>query len=143
MSLYPISHFYHSLINKHSSHTFYHRFSFILILQIFFCSVDRAIEKIVRSYKNNISLVCDVVRQIVVFDSMHDMVSMLRAMKADPHIKIIRIKNRMSSGLKLCNALQFALHFITSFTNTFIRHLNLSVFCQATTPLPRAAIVMF
>ena len=78
-----------------------------------FCSVDRAIEKIVRSYKSNISLVCDVVRQVVVFDSISDMVSMLRAMNADPHVKIMRIKNRMSSGLKLCNAHPFALLCIT------------------------------
>ena len=72
------------------------------------CSVDRAIEKVVRSYKSNISFVCDVVRQVVVFDSISDMVSMLRAMNADPHVKIMRIKNRMSSGLKLCNAPHFA-----------------------------------
>ena len=85
-----------------------------------FCSVDRAIEKVVRSYKSNISFVCDVVRQVVVFDSIPDMVSMLRAMNADPHVKIMRIKNRMSSGLKLCNALQLALHFITLFMNAFI-----------------------
>ena len=78
-----------------------------------FCSVDRAIEKIVRSYKSNISLVCDVVRQVVVFDSISDMVSMLRAMNADPHVKIMRIKNRMSSGLKLCNAHRFTLLCIT------------------------------
>jgi chromosome condensin MukBEF complex kleisin-like MukF subunit len=49
------------------------------------------------------------------------MVSMLRAMNADAHVKIMRIKNRMSSGFKLCNALHFASHLITSFTNAFIR----------------------
>ena len=86
-----------------------------------FCSVDRAIEKVVRSYKSNISFVCDVVRQVVVFDSISDMVSMLRAMNADPHVKIMRIKNRMSSGFKLCNALHFTSHLITSFANAFIR----------------------
>jgi hypothetical protein len=49
----------------------------------------------------------------VVFDSISDMVSMLRAMNADPDVKIMRIKNRMSSGLKLCNAHRFALLCIT------------------------------
>jgi hypothetical protein len=56
----------------------------------------------------------------VVFDSITDMITMLRVMKVDPHVKIMRIKNRMSSGLKLCNALQFAEHFIISITNAFI-----------------------
>ena len=57
----------------------------------------------------------------MVFDSISDMVSMLRAMNADPHVKIMRIKNRMSSGFKLCNALHFTSHLITSFANAFIR----------------------
>jgi hypothetical protein len=56
---------------------------------------------------------------------------MLRAIKADPHIKIMRIKNRMSLGLKLYNPLHSAVHLITSslcitphhiiFMNAFIR----------------------
>jgi hypothetical protein len=117
MSLYP----HLSLSHQHTLITHIPSSSVLLVDSlIVFCSVDRAIEKIVRSYKNNISVVCDVVRQMVVFDSMPDMVSMLRAMTADPHIKIMRIKNRMSSGLKLCNALQFAEHFIISITNAFI-----------------------
>jgi len=117
MPLYP--HF--SLSHQHTLIAHIPSSKFLLVDSLHrFCSVDRAIEKIVRSYKSNISLVCDVVRQVVVFDSMPDMVSMLRAMKADPHVKIMRIKNRMSSGLKLCNALQLTLHFITLFMNAFI-----------------------
>ena len=136
-----------------------------------FCSVDRAIEKIVRSYKSNISFVCDVARQVVVFDSISDMISMLRAIKSDPHIKIMRIKNRMSSGLKLCNPLHFAVHLITSslwitphhiiFMNAFIRqtfypysnarsNYNLKLtcefhcfFCQPMTTPWHVVIVMF
>jgi hypothetical protein len=61
-------------------------------------NVDRAIEKIVRSYKGRISFTCDVVRQAVVFDTIPDITSMLDALHNDPEIKVIRVKNRMATA---------------------------------------------
>jgi hypothetical protein len=61
-------------------------------------NVDRAIEKIVRSYKGRVSFTCDVVRQNVVFDTIPDMTSMMGALNNDPEIKVIRVKNRMATA---------------------------------------------
>ena len=58
-------------------------------------SVDRSVEKSVRSYKDNIALLCDVVRETVVFESVGDMVLMMRALGQDPEIKVVLVKNRM------------------------------------------------
>jgi hypothetical protein len=60
-------------------------------------NVDRAIEKIVRSYKDRISFACDVVRQTVVFDTIPDITVMIGALHNDPEIKVIRVKNRMAT----------------------------------------------
>jgi hypothetical protein len=61
-------------------------------------NVDRAIEKIVRSYKGRIPFTCDIVRQNVVFDTIPDMTSMMGALHNDPEIKVIRVKNRMATA---------------------------------------------
>ena len=58
-------------------------------------SVDRSVEKSVRSYKDNIALLCDVVRETVVFQSVGDMVLMMRALGQDPEIHVLLVKNRM------------------------------------------------
>jgi hypothetical protein len=61
-------------------------------------NVDRAIEKIVRSYKDRISFACDVVRQTVVLDTIPDITAMMGALHNDPEIKVIRVKNRMATA---------------------------------------------
>jgi hypothetical protein len=61
-------------------------------------NVHRAIEKIVRSYKDRIAFACDVVRQAVVFDTIPDMTLMIGALHNDPEIKVIRVKNRMATA---------------------------------------------
>jgi hypothetical protein len=61
-------------------------------------NVHRAIEKIVRSYKDRIAFACDVVRQAVVFDTIPDMTLMIGALHNDPEIKVIRVKNRMATS---------------------------------------------
>ncbi len=58
--------------------------------------VDRVIEKVVRSYNGDVSRVSDVVRQCIVFDTVHDICEAIRALGADPEIQVVRIKNRMS-----------------------------------------------
>jgi hypothetical protein len=58
--------------------------------------VDRVIEKVVRSYNGDVSRVSDIVRQCIVFDTVHDICEAIRALGADPEIQVMRIKNRMS-----------------------------------------------
>ncbi len=58
--------------------------------------VDRVIEKVVRSYKGDVSRVSDIVRQCIVFDTVHDICEAIRVLGADPEIQVVRIKNRMS-----------------------------------------------
>jgi hypothetical protein len=58
--------------------------------------VDRVIEKVVRSYKGDVSRICDIVRQCIAFDAVHDISRAIQAIDADPEIQVVRIKNRMS-----------------------------------------------
>ena len=58
--------------------------------------VDRVIEKVVRSYEGDVSRVSDIVRQCIVFDTVHDICEAIRALGADSEIQVVRIKNRMS-----------------------------------------------
>ncbi len=58
--------------------------------------VDRVIEKVVRSYTGDVSRVSDIVRQCIVFDTVHDICEAIRVLGADPEIQVMRIKNRMS-----------------------------------------------
>jgi hypothetical protein len=58
-------------------------------------SVDRSVEKLARVYKGNVSLLLDVVRQCIVFQSVTDMLEALRIIKADVDVDVVRIKNRM------------------------------------------------
>jgi len=59
--------------------------------------VDRAIEKVVRVYHGNVSLLLDVVRQCIVFDRMRDMLKVMRIILDDSDVEVLRIKNRMSN----------------------------------------------
>jgi len=58
--------------------------------------VDRVIEKVVRSYKGDVSRICDIVRQCIAFDAVPDICRAIQAIDADPEIQVLRIKNRMS-----------------------------------------------
>ena len=58
-------------------------------------SVDRSVEKLARVYKGNVSLLLDVVRQCIVFQSIADMLEALRIIEADVDVDVVRIKNRM------------------------------------------------
>ena len=57
--------------------------------------MDRSVEKLARVYKGNVSLLLDVVRQCIVFQSIADMLEALRIIEADVDVDVVRIKNRM------------------------------------------------
>jgi len=58
--------------------------------------VDRSIEKVSRSYNNQVSRLVDVVRQNVICDSVSDIAACLEAIQNDSDVRIVRIKNRLA-----------------------------------------------
>ena len=58
-------------------------------------SVPRAVEKIVRSYDMDVSLLVDVCRQSIVFVTVQDLLSCLNAIAVDPDVVLLRVKNRL------------------------------------------------
>jgi len=58
--------------------------------------VERAVEKVSRSYSNCASRLVDIVRQMILFDNVRDMALCLESISNDPHVQILRIKNRLS-----------------------------------------------
>lgn len=59
-------------------------------------SVDRAAEKLWRSYNCDVSILLDLVRQCIVFESLGDMIQAVETLRQDPEIEIKRVKNRLS-----------------------------------------------
>ena len=49
-------------------------------------------------YQGNVGSLLDVVRQCIVFDSMHDILRALLVIERDSEIELVRIKNRMSAN---------------------------------------------
>lgn len=58
--------------------------------------VDRSVEKLLRVYHGDVSLLVDVCRQCLVFDSITDLHGCLLGINNDPDVDIVRIKNRLS-----------------------------------------------
>uniref|UniRef100_A0A7S0QKX5 Uncharacterized protein n=1 Tax=Cryptomonas curvata TaxID=233186 RepID=A0A7S0QKX5_9CRYP len=61
-------------------------------------SVTRAVEKLVRSYSLDVSLLSDLCRQSIVFLDLRDLVACLRAVAADQEVHVVRVKNRLDPG---------------------------------------------
>ena len=59
-------------------------------------SVDRAVEKVVRTYCNDVSRLVDVCRQAIVFDDLAGLAACLDWIAADQEVRVCRVKNRMS-----------------------------------------------
>eukprot|EP00293_Proteomonas_sulcata_P015166 CAMPEP_0184303160 /NCGR_PEP_ID=MMETSP1049-20130417/12955_1 /TAXON_ID=77928 /ORGANISM="Proteomonas sulcata, Strain CCMP704" /LENGTH=203 /DNA_ID=CAMNT_0026614617 /DNA_START=71 /DNA_END=682 /DNA_ORIENTATION=+ len=57
-------------------------------------SVPRAIEKVLRSYGEDVSFLVDVARQSIVFGNISDLIRCIKAIGADEEVEIIRAKNR-------------------------------------------------
>jgi hypothetical protein len=58
-------------------------------------SVERAVEKAVRTYCNDVSRLVDVCRQAVVFDDLASLAACLERVAADREARVCRVKNRM------------------------------------------------
>jgi len=55
----------------------------------------RATEKLIRSYANDLSLLLDLARQSLVFESMADLTTCLGIISTDSNVRVERIKNRL------------------------------------------------
>jgi hypothetical protein len=60
---------------------------------------DRALEKLVRCYCNDASLVLDCCRQALVFEELGDLVQCLSSIMNDEEVEVVRIKNRLDPDL--------------------------------------------
>jgi hypothetical protein len=58
-------------------------------------SPQRACEKVLRSYRGDVSMLLDVCRQMIIFDTVNELCEGLSAVLHDPHVTIVRIKNRL------------------------------------------------
>jgi len=67
--------------------------------------LTRAVEKLMRVYREDVSKLLDVCRQSIVFDRISDLTVCLRAIMNDPEVEIVRIKNRLDPNY---NAIQSA-----------------------------------
>ena len=56
---------------------------------------ERAIQKTLRCYGGDCGRLLDVCREILVFDTLLDLIAMLQTLRDDPDVKIMRIKNRL------------------------------------------------
>eukprot|EP00292_Cryptomonas_paramecium_P033440 CAMPEP_0113706168 /NCGR_PEP_ID=MMETSP0038_2-20120614/27566_1 /TAXON_ID=2898 /ORGANISM="Cryptomonas paramecium" /LENGTH=109 /DNA_ID=CAMNT_0000631313 /DNA_START=292 /DNA_END=618 /DNA_ORIENTATION=+ /assembly_acc=CAM_ASM_000170 len=55
----------------------------------------RAVEKVMRSYGGDPTLLVDICRQTLVYKSLPDLALGLEAILSDPDVSVVRIKNRM------------------------------------------------
>jgi len=58
----------------------------------------RTVQKAVRVYGDDCSLLLDICRGVMVFDGLDHLHGMLRRLERDPEVNIVRIKNRLDKG---------------------------------------------
>ena len=56
----------------------------------------RAVQKALRVYGNDCSLLIDICREIMVFNDLPDLVDMLHRLQEDAEVMIVRVKNRLN-----------------------------------------------
>ena len=61
-------------------------------------SIGRSIEKLVRSYRYDVSRLVDVCRKSIVFETVEDLRTCLAAMWGDTEVVVERVKNRLDPG---------------------------------------------
>eukprot|EP00960_Hanusia_phi_P073965 768128-Hanusia_phi.AAC.3 len=61
-------------------------------------SVSRAIQKVIRSYNGDVSRLMDIVRYALIFEDICELSRAVDILLEDPHIEVMRVKNRLSLG---------------------------------------------
>eukprot|EP00293_Proteomonas_sulcata_P019503 CAMPEP_0184293364 /NCGR_PEP_ID=MMETSP1049-20130417/4816_1 /TAXON_ID=77928 /ORGANISM="Proteomonas sulcata, Strain CCMP704" /LENGTH=840 /DNA_ID=CAMNT_0026601327 /DNA_START=96 /DNA_END=2615 /DNA_ORIENTATION=- len=84
-------------------------------------SCDRAIEKLVRSYEDDVSRLCDISREAIIFEDLDDLVKCVHAISCDLEVEVIRVKNRLSHDYQSWEtagfrSVQFNLRIVTEET---------------------------
>ncbi len=59
--------------------------------------IDRATEKVLRTYRGDASKLGDIARQTLIFDSLNDLTECLGVLEADPDVRLVAVKNRYNS----------------------------------------------
>ena len=60
--------------------------------------VDRMVEKCLRVYKGKIAMLCDIVRQCIVFEAVDDLCRAIEVLNDDEEVEVVRIKNRLATN---------------------------------------------
>jgi hypothetical protein len=60
--------------------------------------VERALEKLLRTYDCDVSRLLDVCRQAIAFDRLEDLLACLRALAKDEELEVVRLKIRTNRG---------------------------------------------
>jgi len=59
--------------------------------------LERCVEKLLRSYQGDVSRLCDVNRQMLIFDNFSSLVDFIIVLQQDPQVEVVRVKNRFDS----------------------------------------------
>lgn len=59
-------------------------------------SPKRALEKIMRSYGGDASMILDLCRQMIIFDTVGELCEGLGVILSDPHVHVVRVKNKLA-----------------------------------------------
>jgi hypothetical protein len=58
-------------------------------------SISRSVEKLLRSYQQDVSRLTDLCRQSIVFDNVRDLTTCINVIAQDVHVRVVRFKNRL------------------------------------------------
>jgi hypothetical protein len=58
-------------------------------------SISRSVEKLLRSYQQDVSRLTDLCRQSIVFDNVRDLTTCINLIAQDVHVRVVRFKNRL------------------------------------------------
>jgi hypothetical protein len=60
--------------------------------------VERALEKLLRTYDCDVSRLLDICRQAIAFDRLEDLLACLKGVMVDKELEVVRLKIRTSRG---------------------------------------------
>jgi hypothetical protein len=58
-------------------------------------SISRSVEKLLRSYQQDVSRLTDLCRQSIVFENVRDLTTCINVIAQDVHVRVVRVKNRL------------------------------------------------
>ena len=98
---------------------------------------ERAICKVHRVYDGDVSRVCDLCRQVIVFDTAADLLECLNTVQADQQVVVERIKNGLSLQYDAASSAGYrcvAAHAAKTFFTSACLHARFNVWIGKSTP---------